>query len=96
MVLLEPLPFHQTEASASGLHGPCRLLGGVRQLWALTSITGERPVKSEKRASAKGRNFAAGVGWALRRAGKDARKIARAYGTPLYVWENGRVVATKP
>ena len=27
---------------------------------------------------------------------KDAAKTARMYGTPLYVWENGRVVAKKP
>ena len=40
--------------------------------------------------------FAAGVGRALRRAAKDAQKTARMYGTPLYVWENGKVVAKKP
>ncbi|MDB6030175.1 MAG: hypothetical protein JWM16_513 [Verrucomicrobiales bacterium] len=33
---------------------------------------------------------------ALRRAGKQARRIARAYGTPIYVWENGKVVAKQP
>jgi hypothetical protein len=37
-------------------------------------------------------SFAAGVGRALRR----AEKTARMYGTPLYVWENGKVVAKKP
>ena len=41
-------------------------------------------------------NFAAGVGRALRRAAKDAQKTARMHGTPLYIWENGKVVATKP
>jgi hypothetical protein len=41
-------------------------------------------------------SFAAGVGRALRRAAKDAQKTARTYGTPLYVWENGKVVAKKP
>jgi hypothetical protein len=41
-------------------------------------------------------SFATGVGNALRRAAKDARKTARMYGTPLYVWENGKVVAKKP
>jgi predicted ABC-type ATPase len=30
------------------------------------------------------------------RAAKDAQKTARMYGTPLYVWENGKVVAKKP
>lgn len=41
-------------------------------------------------------NQAAEVGRALRRAAMDARKTARMHGTPLYVWENGKVVATKP
>jgi len=41
-------------------------------------------------------SFATGVGRALRRAAKDARKTARMYGTPLYVLENGKVVAKKP
>jgi len=41
-------------------------------------------------------SFAVGVGRALRRAAKDAQKTARMYGTPIYVWENGKVVAKKP
>lgn len=41
-------------------------------------------------------SFATGVGRALRRAAKDAQKTARMYGTPLYVWEDGKVVAKKP
>lgn len=40
--------------------------------------------------------FAAGVGRALRLAAKDARKTARMYGTPIYVIEDGKVVAKKP
>ena len=36
------------------------------------------------------------VGRALRRAAKVARKTAKMYGTPIYVWENGKVVAKKP
>jgi hypothetical protein len=36
------------------------------------------------------------VGRALRRAAKNARKTARAYGTPIYIWKNGKVVAQKP
>lgn len=36
------------------------------------------------------------VGAALHRAAKVARKTARMYGTPIYVWENGKVVAKKP
>jgi hypothetical protein len=40
--------------------------------------------------------FAASVGRALRRAAKTARKTARAYGTPIYIWRDGKVVAEKP
>jgi hypothetical protein len=42
------------------------------------------------------KEFSAAVGRALRRAGKVARKTARMYGTPVYVWKNGKVVAEKP
>jgi hypothetical protein len=40
--------------------------------------------------------FTKNVGRALRRAAKQARRIARAYGTPIYVSKNGKVVALKP
>ena len=36
------------------------------------------------------------VGRALRRAAQRARETARMYGTPIYVWKNGKVVALKP
>ena len=42
------------------------------------------------------KSFAATVEPALKRAAKVARKTARMYGTPVYVWKNGRVVAEKP
>jgi hypothetical protein len=41
-------------------------------------------------------SFAAGVGRGLRKAARTARKIARMHGTPIYVWENGKVVAKDP
>ena len=41
-------------------------------------------------------DFHEGVYRALVLAAREARKIARRYGTPIYVWENGRVVAKKP
>jgi len=41
-------------------------------------------------------SFAEGVGRGLRMAARSARKTARMYGTPIYVWENGKVVAKKP
>jgi predicted ABC-type ATPase len=40
--------------------------------------------------------FAAGVGRGLRIAAKEARVVARRYGTPIYIWENGKVVAKRP
>jgi len=42
------------------------------------------------------KEFSAAVGRALRRAAKVARKTARMYGTPIYIWKNGKVVAEKP
>lgn len=51
-------------------------------------MTAARPAKKQG-------DFAKAVGRALRRAGRDARKTARMYGTPIYVWENGKVVAKK-
>ncbi len=49
-----------------------------------------------KRSQTDSKSFAEGVGRALRRAARAARKIARAHGTPVYVWRNGKVVAEKP
>jgi len=36
------------------------------------------------------------AGRALRRAARVARQTARAHGTPIYIWRNGKVVAEKP
>ena len=52
-------------------------------------------MKAEKRR-AEMKQFAEGIRRALRRAAKVARKTARAHGTPIYVWQNGKVVAKKP
>jgi hypothetical protein len=46
--------------------------------------------------SPRPKDFAEGVGRALRHAAKDARRIAHMYRTPVYVWKNGKVVAEKP
>ena len=40
--------------------------------------------------------LAIAAGRALRRAGKAARKIARMYGTPVYVEKDGKIIAEKP
>jgi hypothetical protein len=50
----------------------------------------------DKRTRKGKSKFAAKVGGALRRAAKDARRTARMHGVPIYVWENGKVVALKP
>ncbi len=51
-----------------------------------------------KKSASSNRNpkLAARVERALLRAGETARRTARMYGTPLYVWENGKVVAKRP
>lgn len=51
-----------------------------------------KATKPTKRAD----DFAAPVGRALRRAGKTARKTAKAHGTAVFVWRNGNVVAERP
>ncbi len=48
----------------------------------------KRPKKPE--------SFAAGLGRGMRRAARTAREVARMHGTPIYVWEDGKVVAKKP
>jgi len=40
--------------------------------------------------------FTAAVGRALRRSARVARRTARAHGTPVYIWRDGKVVAEKP
>ena len=45
---------------------------------------------------AENTRFVQSVGRALRRAAKAARKTAKMYGTPIYVLEDGKVVAIKP
>lgn len=50
----------------------------------------QRDEKSESK------RFAEGVGRALRRAAKQARKIAKMHGTPIYIWRDGKIVAEKP
>jgi hypothetical protein len=70
-------------------------LGGVREFGSQPTAIGTRTMKA-KISTRKHEHFATGVGRALRRAAKDAQKVARMYGTPIYVWEGGKVVAKKP
>src|SRR5207302_5206214 len=52
--------------------------------------------KPRPRKKSDSESFAEGVGRGLRMAARSARRTARMYGTPIYVWENGKVVAKKP
>jgi hypothetical protein len=64
--------------------------------WRIQAKTvGARTLKRTK-AKKETQEFSAAVGRALRRVAKAARKTARMYGTPVYVWKNGKVVAEKP
>jgi len=51
---------------------------------------------SVKKARYGKKTFSIAVGRALRRASLAARKTARAHGTPIYIWRDGKVVAEKP
>jgi AbrB family looped-hinge helix DNA binding protein len=61
--------------------------------WAGHKSDRTRPLKMKKKRPSV---FAAAVGRALRRSARVARKTARAHGTPIYLWKNGKVVAEKP
>lgn len=52
--------------------------------------------KSAKTETNRNPKLAARVEKALIRAGDSARRTARMHGTPIYVWEKGKVVAKKP
>lgn len=41
-------------------------------------------------------DFSRAVSRSLRRAGKQARKVARMHGTPVYYLKDGKIVAEKP
>jgi hypothetical protein len=70
-------------------------MGDIRQFGYITDAY--RTLAMKKRVPPKKREtFADGVGRGLRLAARSARKTARLYGTPIYVWENGKVVAKKP
>ena len=51
---------------------------------------------NKSKSSNRNPKLAARVERALLRAGESARRTARMYGTPLYVWENGKVIAKRP
>jgi hypothetical protein len=50
----------------------------------------------KKREGSKNREFFEAVERGMQDAADAARKIARMHGTPIYVWEKGKIVAKKP
>jgi hypothetical protein len=46
---------------------------------------------TRRKSPKKPESFAAGVGRGMRRAARTAREVARMHGTPIYVWEDGKV-----
>ena len=52
--------------------------------------------KQSKAQKTQKDDFAARVGRALRRSARVARREAKAHGTKLYFWKDGKVVAEKP
>ena len=49
-----------------------------------------------KNGRGKPNELSRAVGRGLRRAARRARETARRFGTPVYIWKDGRVVAVKP
>lgn len=49
-----------------------------------------------KKPKVESKELARKVGKALRRAARQAHRIAAAYGTPVWVEKNGKIVALKP
>lgn len=70
-------------------------MDGIRQFGARATAAGNERMKVKRTAKTK-LTTAVNVGRALRQAAKDARRTARMHGAPIYVWENGKVVALKP
>jgi hypothetical protein len=52
--------------------------------------------KATRKRKKPAADFGTLVGRALRRSARVARKTARMYGTPIYIWRDGKVVAVKP
>lgn len=52
-------------------------------------------MKPKRRKSGQ-QQFVNGVSRALQKAAQDARRTARQWGTPIYVLQDGKIVAKKP
>jgi hypothetical protein len=50
----------------------------------------------KKRVSPENKRFFDSVARAMKRLPQRVRKTAKMYGTPIIVWENGKIVEKKP
>ena len=57
---------------------------------------GDWPMKRAKLKMHSKKNLLTPAGRALRRTAKVARETPRAYGTLVYIWRGGKIVAEKP
>lgn len=71
-------------------------MGDIRKFRIHSTPIGARPVTARTKRPKRKESFAAGVGRGLRKAARTARKVAKMHGTPIYIWENGKVVAKDP
>ena len=62
----------------------------------VTHGEGARTMTTRRKPPNKPESFAAGVGRGMPRAARTAREVARMHGTPIYIGEDGKVVAKKP
>jgi broad specificity phosphatase PhoE len=51
---------------------------------------------TRRKSPKKPESFAAIVSRGMQRAARTAREVARMRGTPIYVWEDGKVMVKKP
>ena len=51
---------------------------------------------NKRTVSPENKKLSNSVARAMLAASRRARKTAKMYGTPIYVWQNGKVVAKKP
>jgi predicted ABC-type ATPase len=79
-----------------------RIYQPMAESWAVYDNSGasaqlvERKIMKAPKRPRRSESFAAGVGRALRQAAKTARKTARMHGTPIYIVEDGKIVAKRP
>jgi hypothetical protein len=50
----------------------------------------------KKKLSAADKRFFDSVARAMKRLPRSVRKTAKMYGTPIVIWENGKIVEKKP